>query len=308
MDIVPGKPLPTFLILGAYKSGTTSLHFYLKQHPDVFMSRIKEIRYLTYAGHQEAPLTTAEIDSLFWPIRSLQDYEALFAGSEASVARGDVSPCYFSFPEQTILGIKRLVPDAKLVLILRHPVERAYSSYCYHVRLGYEEVMDFRKVFRLEAEGRPRRADGRQRTDFLRCFYAAALQCYFDAFPRERFFIRLYDDLVDDPGRFMRELFAFIGVDDSFVPDFEVRHNVSQWPRIPGVPGLYRAVNRIMGALQRYQPRVHHAIRATGLLEYRFKKTPPMDPGFRQELVEYYRSDILRTQELIGRDLSGWLR
>jgi hypothetical protein len=210
---------PTFLIIGAYKSGTTSIHNYLKQHPQVFMSRIKEIRFLTYAGHQIAPLSAVEFASLGWSVQLLADYEALFADATETQARGDVSPSYLAFAKQSILGIKTYAPTAKLIAILRQPADRAYSSYVYLVRSRLEEELDFRRALQLEADGRLSRLDGKQRRNFNESFYFDALQLYFQVFSREQIRVYLYDDLQNDSAWVMQDIFSFIGVDETFKPN-----------------------------------------------------------------------------------------
>lgn len=299
---------PTFLILGAYKAGTTSLHHYLKQHPQIFMSQIKEIRFLTYAGHQELPLSPIEFASLPWKVRSLAEYEDLFAGTDVFPARGDVSPCYLAFPVQTIRGIRKYTPNAKLIAILRHPADRAYSSFVGLVNKGREEEVDFQRSLKLEARSVARKIDGRQRRDFLESFYFESLNRYFQSFPREQIKIYLYDDLQQNPIQLIQDIFRFIGVDDSFVPDMSVRHNPAGWPRLQSVPLLMRKAENIILRIIKHLPKP-----VNGYAENRFKRlirttTPPLDHILRNELTALYREDILRTQDLIGYDLSPWLK
>ncbi|MBN1471164.1 MAG: sulfotransferase [Syntrophaceae bacterium] len=299
---------PTFLILGAYKAGTTSMHHYLKQHPQIFMSQIKEIRFLTYAGQNELPLSPYEIAYLDWKVQSLADYEKLFSGTNAFPARGDVSPCYLSFPVQTIRGIKKYTPKAKLIAILRHPADRAYSSFVYLVNIGREEEMSFRRSLQFEAKRKVRKINGLQRRDFIESFYFESLQHYFQSFPREQIKIYLYDDLQQNPVQLIQDIFRFIGVDDSFVPDMSVRHNPSGWPRFESASLFIRRAENFLIRAIRHLPKP-----VNGYAENQFKlltrtKAPPLDPALRRDLIALYREDILRTQDLIKRDLSHWLR
>lgn len=298
---------PTFLIIGAYKAGTTSLHHYLGQHPQIFMSRIKEIRFLTYAGHLHHPLTPLENSALTWPVRSLADYESLFSASGDALARGDISPCYLAFPHQTIRGIQEYTPTAQMIAILRHPVDRAYSSYMGLVRSGREEILDFRLALAYEQENRVRRGDQGQRRNFVESLYSTALSEYYEHFPREQIRIYLYDDLCTDVETVLKTMHAFIGVDDAFTPDTSVRHNPGTWPRfrmlrgltLPGEILLYRIAQRIRRS-------THH--NWIPFLDRLLQVPPPkLDPDLRRDLTLRYREDILRTQALIDRDLSHWL-
>lgn len=297
---------PTFLVIGAYKAGTTSLHHYLKQHPQVFMSRIKEIRFLTYAGHQLSPLSSVELAVLTWPVKSLRAYEALFAAADTQVC-GDVSPSYLDFAEQSILGIQRYTPEAKLIAILRQPAERAYSSYVYHVSIRQEEELDFRRALQHEAENRLRRLDGRQRRDFARGLYFENLQRYFQCFPRERIRIWLYDDLQADARALMRDIFHHIGVDDTFTPDTSIHHNAAAWPRLCLAPLVaHRAEQLAFRIILRF-PKAMRTQMERGYYRLTRTQPPPFDAELRRELTARYREDILLTQELIDRDLTHWL-
>ncbi|WP_129671688.1 sulfotransferase domain-containing protein [Candidatus Chloroploca sp. Khr17] len=298
---------PTFLVIGAYKAGTTSLHHYLKQHPQVFMSRIKELRFLTYAGHQLLPLSSADLASLAWPVKSLQAYEALFAEAESTQARGDVSPCYLGFAEQSILGIQAYIPDAKLIAILRQPADRAYSSHVYHVSIGQEEERNFRRVLQFEVANRMRRVDGKPRRSFARGLYFDNLKCYFQCFPREQIQVWLYDDLQANARMLMRAIFQFIGVDDTFTPDMSIHHNTASWPRLHFAPLVTRKAEHVVSRLIRQFPKPMRQHLARGYRKLIRTQPPPIDADLRRELTARYRDDILRTQELIGRDLTHWL-
>jgi len=123
--------LPNFIVGGALKAGTTSLNYYLKQHPDVYMSPFKEPRYFAYD-----PAGPTNGDSgLHFPVTTLEQYAELFAGATNEKAVGEVSPHYIISP----IAPRRIhdtLPGVKLIFSLRHPVKRAYSVYWQAVRLG----------------------------------------------------------------------------------------------------------------------------------------------------------------------------
>ncbi|NCC37255.1 MAG: hypothetical protein EOM24_35390, partial [Chloroflexia bacterium] len=259
------------------------------------------------AGHQLSPLSSDDLASLAWPVKSLQAYEALFAEAEGTQARGDVSPCYLGFAEQSILGIQTYAPDAKLIAILRQPADRAYSGHVYLVNIGQEEELDFRRALQCEAERRACRFAGRQRRNFAGGFYFDYLQRYFQCFPREQIHIWLYDDLQANARMLMRDIFQFIGVDDTFTPDMSIHHNAASWPRLRFAPLVTRKAEHVVSRLIRQFPKPMRQPIARGYRKLIRTQPPPIDADLRRELTARYRDDILRTQDLIGRDLTHWL-
>ncbi|TWU44335.1 hypothetical protein Q31b_18710 [Novipirellula aureliae] len=122
--------LPNVLILGSAKCATTLLHFYMSQHPDVFMAAKKEC-------HHDVPPELYE--EKYRPVDSLDDYKAMFAGTEGFKVRGESSPMYL-FYESTAERVASLIPDAKLIAVLRNPADRTYSAYLHAVRDGIEDL------------------------------------------------------------------------------------------------------------------------------------------------------------------------
>ncbi len=118
-------PLPNFLIIGATKSGTTSLYRYIGQHPDVYMSLIKELRFFVVNG-SGAQLYRGPTDDSRYPVTCLGDYLSYFEGAAAETAIGEATPEYLVVPEDP-KRIRQRIPHARLIAILRDPTERAYS-------------------------------------------------------------------------------------------------------------------------------------------------------------------------------------
>ncbi|HUP62025.1 MAG TPA: sulfotransferase [Thermoanaerobaculia bacterium] len=272
--------LPNFLIIGAAKAGTTSLYEYLAQHPDVYMSPIKETNHFCDEEQIDIPA-----------VRSREAYERLFAAVNGERAIGEASPKYLN----TIRGLERIdsdLPGVRLIVSLRNPVDRAYSSYLGLCRDGRE----------LRAPEDALRPGG---YSFETSFYAPRLRRYFDRFPRERIKVILFDDLVARPAETMREIFRFLDVDPSFAVDTTVRHNPAVVPRFP------RLNRAITGGLRLVRPLMPQRLlwRDYGTrLRRAILRTPdPLSPALRARLLEQYRDDIRATGDLIGRDLSQWL-
>ncbi|MGO8673455.1 MAG: sulfotransferase family protein [Capsulimonadaceae bacterium] len=298
-------PLPNFFVIGAMKSGTSALHVALKQHPQVFMSPVKEPNYFPFAG-QEPPVYPGPNGRHYRRISvwRREDYLALFAKSTGSVAVGEATP-YYILSREAAEGIRRNVPDARIIALLRHPAERAYSGYQYMVMHRVEHAPTFRRAIDDEAAGLRRswhpitshRATG---------LYFHQLSAYYDQFPREQIAVFLYDEWNREPETVMRRIFEFLCVDSSFVPALR-RHNVTTVPR-----------NRRLHMLaRRYSPldplvpvesggRLAEVVTALNC-RFNLVPPPPLDPSIRAELVDFYREDILCLQDLIARDLSHWL-
>ena len=296
--------MPNFLVIGAAKGGTTALHRYLGQHPQIYMSQPKELRFFPFENQRpdyRGPGDALYVSSMLY---SIEDYQAHFAESPAYPARGESSPLYLYFP-RSAERIRHYIPEAKLIAILRHPAERAYSQYMMIKRDGLE-TLGFAEALAVEEQ---RIADhwGHLWHYRRRGFYAAQLQRYFDIFRREQLKIYLYEDYVADPVGLMQDLFRFLNVDDTFVPDMSVRHNESLIPRSRKLQVFLTEPRRIKRLFKSVVPegwsrRVGDRLRRQNLTK------PPLPQEIRRQLTEVYRADIIRLQDMLQRDLSHWLK
>ena len=296
--------LPNFLVIGAPKSGTTALYNFLRQHPQVYMSPNKEPRFfacdarpLDYRGPFENGLINK---TSIW---KREHYAALFGGARDELALGEATPSYLWFPG-TPERIQALLPHARLVAVLRQPADRAFSHYMMHRRDG-REPLSFEDALRAE----PQRLAanwyyGRYR---LAGYYHRHLSRYYELFPREQIRVYLYDDLVRDAAALLRDIFRFLGVDDGVTVDTSVRYNLSGIIENPGLRAVWAGTNRPREILRPLVPRRLRTLVA-GFFTSRKMIRVAMREDTRAELVADYREDILKLQELIGRDLSGWLR
>lgn len=292
--------MPNFLIIGAQKSGTTSLYYYLKQHPQVYMSPVKEAHFF---DDEEGGKRSFRGPGRSSPpaVSSIDDYSALFGGVTDETAVGEASPSYIYVPEAP-RRIRYRIPDAKLIAILRDPADRAYSAFLHTSRTGREPLTDFAQALREEED--------RIRNDWhplyhyrARGFYHAQLGRYFDVFGQDRVGVYLYEDLRADPRVVLQDIFGFLGIDEGFVPDMSVRYNVSGLPRNKAARTLVRRLNATTPVLKRFLPfELRQRIKSRI-----FTKPPPLASNIRRELIEAYRPDIMKLQDLIQRDLSRWL-
>jgi hypothetical protein len=286
--------LPNFIIIGAAKAGTTSLYHYLKQHPQVFMSPIKEARYFSYDGKDTRDIVGEPL-KLHFPAKTLTAYMALFKDARDEIAVGEASPIYMESPTAAA-RIREVLPEVKLVAILRNSIERAISHYLMRVRIGLEP-WDVREAFRNE------------QASFLQDgFYYPQLKRFYDLFPQGQIQVCLFDDLQHDPLSLARKIYCFLGVDATFEPNVETLHNVGGFPRS-------RIVNAILARVARlYERKAIHAITpawVVSLYDSVYKKN--LNPRFafpqdlRKRLADLYEDDILKIQDLVQQDLQHWL-
>lgn len=207
-----GQPHPNFFIVGAAKSGTTSLAKYLGQHPDIFMPTWnKEPAFFAdHTGYDR------------W-----EDYLCEFRGAASCPAVGEKSVAHL-YDSQAAERIHRFNPRAKIIISLRHPVDMAYSLYRHNRRHGYETLSTFAEALaaedeRAESSTFPRESLGYY-ANYLykrRATYFPQIKKYVDAFGSSRVLLVRFSDLKSDSLSVCRTIFRFLGVDDSFVPSLK---------------------------------------------------------------------------------------
>jgi len=294
--------LPNFLIIGAAKAGTSSLHQYLSQHPQVFMSSPKEPRFFApelYTEHLKDPYRSGAKEHRSVPM-SLEEYSALFDPVTDEIAVGEASTEYLYMPN-TPERIRQLIPEVNLIAVLRDPAERAFSAFCYQVRDGCERL-SFEQALVAEEERtvQKKRWPGWQYKQVG--FYYEQVKRYFGLFDRSKIKIYLHEDLTADSGRVAKDIFGFLSVDDTFVPDL-TRRNISAIPKSRTLQNLMIKDNPLKTMVKPFMP----AALRMRLRSQNLSKKPMLSPAIRHQLVKDYREDILRLQDLIDRDLSSWL-
>jgi hypothetical protein len=294
------RKLPTFLIIGAARSGSTTLFDCLRQHPQVYVSPVKEPHFFSYLGDPR-PNSGSGASPSDW-VTELDRYLDLFARMEPGMAAGEASVSYLYRPA-TAERIFDYLPDVRLVAILRNPVERAYSSFAYLRERGSEPYSDFADALAAE--------DARVRDNWTHIwhykamgFYGEQLARYYGRFDREQIRVLTLDDFVEDPVREMTAVYAHVGVDPSFVPKTTIRHNVTGEPRWPVLRPLLTS-NRVT---RRLRPAV---VATMGPLVRRAKQRalvkPVVPSAAARALAEGYRADVEYLSELLDRDLTPWV-
>ena len=295
--------LPNFLIIGAAKSGTTSLYSYLNQHPQIYFSPFKEPRFFALEGLEIDYQGPAQIINQK-AINTIEEYQKLFAAVSNEIAIGEASTLYL-YSEQAPQKIKQYVPQAKLIAILRNPIDRAYSSYSHLVRDGFE-TLSFAEALQKE----PQRIA--QNWSPLwhyqqRGFYYPQLARYYDTFPAEQIKVYLYEDFVKNTSQVTADIFNFLGVNPNFKPDTSQKMNVSGVPKNKVFHQIITQDNPLKSAVKQLLPqslrhKLYKKIKSSNL-----EKQSAMSTEVRRQLADVYQKDIAQLENLLQRDLSVWL-
>jgi len=276
--------MPNFLVIGAAKAGTTSLYHYLNQHPQIYMSPRKETYFFMSSNNE------------------IENYKALFKEANGEIAIGEATPFYLYNKKSPEL-IKNCLPQVKLIIVLRDPVDRAYSHFLYWRSQGQEPIVDFAKAIREEPI-RIRDGYGINYHYINQGFYAPQLQRYLNLFDSSNIKINLYSDLVKNPSHFVKEIYNFLDVDDSFAAPTNQALNKTAVPRNKVIDKILKTSNPVKEISKTLLSDKFRKLIANKLL----LSKPNISYNLRQELIEIYREDILKTQRLVQRDLSIWLQ
>ena len=282
--------LPDFIIIGAGKCGTTSLHNYLNQHPQVYICPQKETFFFTDD-------LTRQKNRVWGAVGDLAAYQTLFEAAPPHKTRGEISTVYYAYPPSA-QSIYSLIPEVKIIAILRDPANRAFSDYQMHVQSGSEN-RDFDSL--ITANNRYVRLG----------FYYSHLLPFFETCPATNIKILLFEDFRKNPANFLQELFNFIQVDPTFIPDMEVKAREGGLPKNQAVNSLLNKPNplrtTVATIMKLFIPLDLRQNIRSSLVKKNLAKTK-LSPTTRQKLINLYRDDICQLQDLLQRDLSPWLK
>jgi hypothetical protein len=278
--------LPNLVVIGGLKCGTTSLHHYLNLHPEIAMSRPKELNFF--------------VAELNWPLGA-EWYAAHFDPS--ATVRGETSPHYTDRPrvEGVAERMRELLPHARVVYMVRDPIDRMLSHYLHNLAGGYDD----RPLEEALA--------GTDTAYVDRSRYAFQLEPYLESFGRDRIEIVSSEELKGERADVMRRLFEFLGVDPEFAsPEFEREWEtggakgggrfrlMDRAVRLPGLRALDRNFDRLPERLRWRVERIVHDPDSGAASK------PELPRSLRSRLVEIFRPDVARLEEMAGRSF-GWL-
>lgn len=286
--------LPNLIIIGAAKAGTTSLHYYLDLHPEIQMSAVKETHF--FAG----PPNGHRFE--LGQIESLEAYEALF--DPAVPVRGEASPSYANDPIRAgVPGrIEQLVPEAKIIYLVRDPIARTLSHYRHRVSVSGE-----RRSLREVLDDSPEPA---QLGETCMSLYSSQLENYLEHFPAEQIMVIDQADLLADRDAVLRSVFAFLAVDEDFSSRHFSAEKLKSSERRTYPSGYNRFMRRFVARPARrlpVPPHIKHALRRN--VEKRVfppLAEPPLEDDLRARLEQLYGDEVERLRALTGKDFASW--
>jgi hypothetical protein len=302
--------LPDFLVIGAPKAGSTAVHAALARHPALFLSRVKEPKYFLCddrrpdRSRHRGPGDAHSAREWVW---QRARYEALFAGAPPGSLKGESTPFYL-WDRAAHRRIRAMVPEARLVAVLRDPVDRAHSNWTHLWSDGLETIPDF-----VEACAAEEARAARGYAPFWRYKglgrYGEQLAHLLSVFPREQVHVLRYKELVDRPRATLDRICEFLGVRTGVI-DLAPSENVSTFVADTPVNSVLRAGMRAGAALGAgFPPQVWRT--ASLPLEWALKRAPGHRPDLterqRAELVATFADDIALLGELTGSDYGDWL-
>jgi len=294
-------PKPTFLVLGAPKCGTTSVYYYLKQHPDVYLCR-KEVHFFAHEDPLYQDIT----------VQTWKDYLSLFDDAEDATAIGEVAVRYL-YSETAFQKIKQYLPEGKLMIFLRDPVDRAFSHFLMRFRTGgmvaeegnIPSENEIRKKFSLKS-------------DYVdRSLYYKHIEKFYYEFSEENISVFLLEDMKMRPKKTIKEIFEFLNVKKECDVETDKKYNVSTVGDYNSLLVTLRR-NKFLRYLRgsKIVQRLISGLIPRSLLdrlEWRragssksIKEVVDLPPDIRRELVRYYEEDVAKLEDLIDRDLSHW--
>ena len=286
---------PNFFIVGAPKCGTTALHAYLSEHPNVFLARVKEPHYF------------APDLNIGKPRKPPSWYFGLFGNVlPEHTVRGEAS-VFYSYSSVAIEGLRDLDPDARVVFMVRDPVDLVYSLHGQLLYTGLETESEFERAWRLQSERRRSPPLGVPEPKLLQYSDVASLgrqlQRILTVFPRSQVKTILFTDMKRSAGEVYRDVLTFLGLPDDGRAEFSAKNVGRQarwfWPLSKGPQWRRRVKSTLLGTLGEWRGR-----KAVNLMTWAIRKRrQPLDPELRTELVEHFQDDVGLLSEVLKKNV-----
>ncbi|MFI5907916.1 sulfotransferase family protein [Dactylosporangium sp. NPDC051541] len=299
--------LPDFLIAGVPKAGTSALHAALAPHPQLHLSAVKEPKFFLTDGPPPRHGGPGDVQTYQEHVWRLDDYEALFDAAPAGALRGEATPFYLHDLDSHG-RIAKLLPDVRIILVLRDPVDRAHSNWAHLFGAGLESEADFLRAVALEER---RKAAGWAAfwhyTDLGQ--YGSQLEHLLQHVPRENVLLLRYRELRDDPAGTLDRVCAFLGVDTGLLaqaPPDNVRPFVADTPANTAI----RLALRTGGRIGHHFPLSARKVFRTPLLSLLHRKhgsRPFVTPAQRAALLPRFADEIRKLEDVSGESYADWL-
>ena len=298
--------LPDFFVAGAPKAGTTAVHAALARHPQLYLSTVKEPKFFLTEGPPPSRGGPGDMHTYREHVWRRDDYEALFDAAPPGTLRGESTPFYL-YNRAAQRRIRALVPGARLIVILRDPVERAHSNWTHMWSAGLDPVGNF-----LAACAEEERRIAAGWADFWRYTalgrYGEQLEHLYTVFPREQVLVFRYRTLIESPGRVLDRICAFLGVRGGVLTEVP-RENVTAHPQRSL---RHLAVSRALRVSTAVSTVLPGAAAVTGTLERVLQRGSAARQALtwdqRQALIPRFEADIRLLEVITGEVFGDWLQ
>jgi hypothetical protein len=302
---------PNFFIVGAPKCGTTALYSYLGEHPEIFIPDTSGTMETVLGGKKELHFFGRDLK---FNRPTTEEYLAYFSNVQNEKRVGE-SSVFYLYSKTAAQEIKEFSPSAKIIAMLRNPIDMLYSWHSQLLFWGDEDLSDFKVALQVEGDRKKGLKCPKRHDHPIECFFyrdlanfTEQLQRYFTLFDRENIHIIIFDDFKKDVAQTYCETLRFLGVDESFQPEFEVINSnksirnkaLQDFVRRP--PSTLRKISKILipqGLRQSFR---------TNLLRFNIQKESrkPLDLELRRQLQLEFAFEVEQLSKLLGRDLTYW--
>ncbi|MFB9212462.1 sulfotransferase [Echinicola jeungdonensis] len=287
--------IPNLFIIGAAKCGTTSLHEYLAQHPEIFMARVKEPHFFaqvenTLYDYKEEFSPEKEYHT--WVIKEKDEYLNLFRDGQKSKYKGESSPSYLWDPEAA-RKIYDFNPQAKLIVLLRDPIKRAFSHYQMDVHAGYQEKRNFYDALKEDFEMPDSQKGWNKSHLYMELgLYHQQLERFRELFSKEQIMVIRFEDFIQDIENGLKNIFEFLEVDNRRLTDidFGKKHNQTQSPKYVFISKLKdnKVIQKMIGLIpEGLKNKIKKSTYQDG-----YRKDLVLDEKGWEYLIQFYQDDL----------------
>jgi len=314
--MITKKQLPNFFVVGVVKGGTTSLYHYLSQHPDVFLPPIKETNHFAAADISEKDFlkgyardVNIDLDKYIKSgmketihiahVNEDHHYESLFSKVKNERAIGEISNSYMICPSSA-KAIHDFNPQARILVILRNPIRRAWSQFLMNLREAKSDADNF--IQELEDDHIQIPKGWGVNHQYLELGkYSEQLKRYFDLFGKDRVMPILFEDYKEDPEEILASICRFLEIDDTFKFDFSEKSNASALPRNEGL-NRFLVNSGIISIAKKLAPKPLRQKLAGAL--YSNKNMPKLQEAHAEWLRDYYQAEVVLLSQLLEKDIT----
>ncbi len=289
------EKLPNFFIVGAPKAGTTSLYYYLKRHPEVFMSAIKEPNFFSYEETIRQNLYHKEKG-----VGIYEEYKKLFEHANGRhKAIGEASVSYLFYPT-VAEKIHQLVPQAKIIISLRNPVERAFSHFFMEHKLGYVNG-PLENIVNRKCNHKYAHLWYQQYIELG--LYSGQVKRYLDVFGKDNVRVFIYDEISENIESMILNIFGFLQIDKTYIPALEGKYNTYSTPRNSFFRAIY-SQKKLRTLARKFIP--DEKVESIKNLFLTRKKKELKHDKTVARMNEIFKPDIIQLEKLLNKNLSAW--